>query len=60
MDTGLTPVASTISGLAILHGSSVGLYLEIDSQVLESAFDGGVLNSTDGQGHYGESVRKLP
>jgi len=58
MDTGLTPVASTISGLAILHGSSVGLYLEIDSQVLESAYDGGVTESTGNRKQCGESVHE--
>lgn len=41
MDTGASPVTSTIRGFAILHGSSVRLYLRIDSQISETSFDGG-------------------
>ena len=55
LDGGSTPPTSTKSGFAILHGSSVGLYLGIDFQVLETAFDGGVLVSTGAQYRSGES-----
>ena len=47
---GAEPACSTKSSFAILHGSSVGLYLGIDFQVLETAFDGDVLGSTGAKG----------